>query len=77
MECPKCKTDNPDTQKFCGECATQLPSPEEAMVTETIEIPREELTRGVTLAGRYEIIEELGNQKLLRIKRPSKDSATN
>ena len=24
MKCPKCKADNPDTQKFCGECATSL-----------------------------------------------------
>ncbi|MBC8185446.1 zinc ribbon domain-containing protein [candidate division KSB1 bacterium] len=24
MKCPKCQTDNPDTQKFCGECGTKL-----------------------------------------------------
>jgi len=24
MKCPKCHTDNPDTQRFCGECGTQL-----------------------------------------------------
>jgi len=24
MKCPKCNTDNADTQKFCGECATPL-----------------------------------------------------
>ncbi|MEE9502346.1 MAG: hypothetical protein V3V48_09745 [Candidatus Aminicenantaceae bacterium] len=23
--CPKCHTDNPDSQKFYGECATPLP----------------------------------------------------
>jgi class 3 adenylate cyclase len=24
MKCPKCKTENPDTQKFCGECGSIL-----------------------------------------------------
>jgi serine/threonine protein kinase len=59
-KCPKCQSDNPDTQKFCGECATPLPSSKEIPVTETIVTPKEELTRGTILAGRYEIIEELG-----------------
>jgi len=62
MKCPKCQTNNPDTQKFCGECATPLTSSEEAHppVTKTIEAPREELTTGSKFAGRYQIIEELG-----------------
>ncbi len=60
IKCPKCQTDNPDTQKFCGECATPLPSSKEIPVTETLEIPKEELTTGSTFAGRYQIIEELG-----------------
>jgi serine/threonine protein kinase/predicted Zn-dependent protease len=62
VKCPKCQTDNPDTQKFCGECATSLTSSEEISVshTKTLEIPKEELTRGSTFAERYEIIEELG-----------------
>ena len=60
IKCPKCQTDNPDTQKFCGECATPLPSSKEIPVTETLEAPKEELTTGSTFAGRYQIIEELG-----------------
>jgi len=24
MKCPECQTENPDTQKFCGECGTKL-----------------------------------------------------
>ncbi len=24
MQCPKCKSDNPDDSKFCKECGTQL-----------------------------------------------------
>jgi serine/threonine protein kinase/Flp pilus assembly protein TadD len=58
--CPKCDTKNPDTVKFCGECGTQLPPTEDIEVTETMEIPKEELTTGSTFAGRYQIIEELG-----------------
>ncbi len=60
VKCPKCETNNPDSLKFCGECGTQLPSFEDIEVTETIEAPKEELSRGTTFAGRYEIIEELG-----------------
>jgi len=59
-KCPKCHSDNPDTQRFCGECATPLQPSKKIPVTETIVTPKEELTRGTTLAGRYEIIEELG-----------------
>jgi serine/threonine-protein kinase len=58
--CPKCNTDNPDTKQYCGDCGTQLPSLEKIEVTETLETPKEELTTGVTFAGRYQIIEELG-----------------
>ncbi|MGD8537941.1 MAG: protein kinase [Candidatus Aminicenantes bacterium] len=60
IKCAKCQTENPDSLKFCGECGTQLPSPEDIDVTATIEAPREELTTGSTFAGRYQIIEELG-----------------
>jgi len=62
MKCPKCQADNPDTKQFCGDCGTQLISSEGPTVpfTKTLETPVEELTRGTTLANRYEIIEELG-----------------
>ena len=67
IKCPKCDTDNPDTQKFCGECATPLPSSKEIPVTETLETPTEELTRGTTFTGRYQIIEELGEGGMGRV----------
>ncbi len=60
MKCPRCNTDNPDTVKFCGECATPLQPSKDIKVTETLETPKEELTTGSTFAGRYQIIEELG-----------------
>ena len=60
-KCPKCHSDNPDTQRFCGECGTQLiPAEEISAPTETLETPKGEFTRGTTLANRYEFIEELG-----------------
>ena len=62
VKCPKCNADNLDDSRFCHKCATLLPSPEEISVshTKTLETPVEELTRGTTFVGRYEIIEELG-----------------
>ncbi len=62
MKCPKCNFDNPDTQRFCGDCGTQLPPAEEisAPLTETLETPKEKLTTGSVFAGRYQIIEVLG-----------------
>ena len=62
MKCPKCKSENPDSQKFCGECATSLTGAEESQpaFTKTLETPVEALTRGTLFADRYEIIEELG-----------------
>ncbi len=59
LKCPKCDTDNPSDSKFCKECATPL-HPQEPSVTKTLETSARKLTRGSDLAGRYEIIEELG-----------------
>jgi serine/threonine-protein kinase len=67
IKCPKCQTDNPDNQKFCGECATPLYSSKDIEVTETMESPKEELTTGSTFAGRYQIIEELGKGGMGRV----------
>lgn len=53
IKCPKCDTNNPIDSKYCKECATPLSSPQDIEVTETIEAPKEELTRGTTFAGRY------------------------
>lgn len=46
IQCPKCSYDNPSDSKYCKECATPLPSSEEAPVshTKTLETPIEELT---------------------------------
>jgi serine/threonine protein kinase/Tfp pilus assembly protein PilF len=50
IKCPKCKADNPDTK----------PSERIPDVTKTIETPVEHLATGSSLAGRYQVIQELG-----------------
>jgi serine/threonine protein kinase/Tfp pilus assembly protein PilF len=61
IKCPKCQTDNPDKQRFCGDCGTPLPVSEEIPIpTKTLETAKEELSTGTTFAKRYQIIEELG-----------------
>lgn len=65
MKCPKCHSENPERQHFCGECGERLVSTEspdrpDSSVTKTLETPGDGLIRGQIFADRYEIIEKLG-----------------
>ncbi|MFC2167114.1 protein kinase, partial [Acidobacteriota bacterium] len=57
-ECPKCKTKNPDTLKFCGECGTSLKHTKDISLTKTLHSPSVSL--GKIFAGKYKILEEIG-----------------
>ena len=69
MRCPKCHSENTDTARFCSNCAAPLTASQEAqpVFTKTLETPREDMTTGSTFAGRYQIIEELGQGGMGRV----------
>ena len=69
IKCPTCHSDNSDTARFCADCGTQLPPPQDhrPVVTETLQTPVRELTTGSTFADRYQVIEELGHGGMGRV----------
>jgi TolB-like protein/predicted Ser/Thr protein kinase len=60
VRCTTCQHENPETAKFCSECAAALKSADEISVTKTLITPKISLQKGSILAGRYTITEELG-----------------
>ena len=56
VKCSSCQTENLADSRFCSNCATPL----KEKGTKTIKSPTFEILRGDLFAGRYEIIEALG-----------------
>ncbi|MCR4409956.1 MAG: zinc-ribbon domain-containing protein, partial [Candidatus Saccharicenans sp.] len=69
MKCSVCQTENRDDSKYCSNCGSSLGVkvgagagvvPEGATFTRTLEIPLHVLKPGTIIAGKYRIIEEIG-----------------
>jgi len=62
MKCPKCQHENLSETRFCANCGTQLrPSAGiPSFPTATLKTDFAALAMGMTFAGRYQVIEELG-----------------
>jgi serine/threonine-protein kinase len=60
-KCPQCNSENADSASFCSDCGTQIGTPKNIPdVTQTLETPFPQLNPGAFLAGRYQIIGEIG-----------------
>ncbi len=60
VKCQNCQHDNPDNTFYCGKCASPLKAEDRASLTKTQIAPKQILQKGSTVAGKYQIIEELG-----------------
>jgi tetratricopeptide (TPR) repeat protein len=69
VTCQKCATENTRDSRFCKTCAMPLAGtpPTSATLTQTIERPLQELSPGALFAGRYQIIEDLGEGGMGRV----------
>ena len=66
--CTRCRSANSDTARFCMNCGTPMSDPGED-ATATLDQPGALLAPGLTFAGRYLIIEELGRGGMGRVYR--------
>jgi len=70
MKCPRCQLENQAGSLFCNRCGTQFRTgepPSSVTKTLTIQARVEALTVGETLAGRFQVIEELGKGGMGRV----------
>ena len=63
MKCPRCSYENPADTNYCGRCGQSLSLDDQATFAydkDTLQYIMEGIQRGSLIAGRYEVIEELG-----------------
>jgi serine/threonine protein kinase len=62
MKCPSCQAENLSDSRFCHRCATPLSKDltKSKGKTSTLQTPHFDFSRGDVFAGRYEILEDLG-----------------
>ena len=62
MKCSKCQFDNPDATNFCGKCGVPLTADARIAdsLTKTLATPLPIISKGSLIAGKYRIIEEIG-----------------
>ena len=72
VECPKCRAENRDDSRYCSNCAAPLgpADPEAPSLTRTLETPVSVLKPGALVAGKYQIVEEIGQGGRGLSKRP-------
>ena len=60
MKCPKCKADVSEDSHFCSKCGTPVKDKADLSVSQTKTIQKPTNTSGMSIAGKYKIIEEIG-----------------
>jgi cephalosporin-C deacetylase-like acetyl esterase/predicted Ser/Thr protein kinase len=80
MKCPRCHSENPDTSRYCGNCAALLAQEGQPPVslTKTLEEPVEVVAMGSIIAGKYRIEGRIGQGGMgvvyraedIKLKRP-------
>ena len=68
VKCPGCFSENPTGTHFCGSCGNPLPAAAGGG-GETLMASLKEMTRGLTIAGRYTIVEALGRGGMGKVYR--------
>jgi serine/threonine protein kinase/Tfp pilus assembly protein PilF len=62
VKCPRCHSDNPDTSRFCGHCASPLsPEASDLSFTKTLVPPAPSLKKADLFAIKYRVIDEIGH----------------
>jgi hypothetical protein len=78
MQCPRCLSDNPDTSRFCDNCAALLIPETSAARTRPLAIPVQRSDKGVLFSDTYMIEDEIGRGGMgvvleaedMKLKRP-------